>query len=219
MQTIAQILTYPDKTPIDSFQARLKSVYDYTERPSQYNKTGKTTIQNVILEAGTGETIRAGFWDHPDLKAHEGKEYLFSGGGKKGILVKHGTYKDKPTVELTVNRNGTLQNLMVHTANPEPAKAPNTATPVSSPSRSNLGAPMALNGAKVGMALNNAVLLLTGADRLAELSHDQIMGEVQAWAIAIINLSNDLESGKISLRPPAEAKPAVKEEKGEDVPY
>jgi len=226
MQTIKEILTYPNGTPIESFQAQIGAVYEYREQASKFNKTGKCTVQAVVLKDGSGNSIRASFWDHPDLTDHKGREYIFSGGGKKGITVKHGEYQGKPTIELSVSRAGTLQNIVVHnTANPSPAGAPNPGTPASSIPQSPAVAAVAVHGAKVGMAVNNAVLLVTalGGEYIAP---DKVMGHIKSRAIDIIRLSNDLESGRLSVAEPlADQKAAnVVDKKGnpapdEDVPY
>lgn len=227
MQTIKEILTYPNGTPIEAVQAKIDKVYDYKQMTGDY---GPYTVQAIVLMDATGESIRCSIFDHPDLNGHEAKEYVFSSGkGGKDIVVKHGSYtpkaggEKKNTIELKIGKKAQLMHIAVYNdqSGNKAIPSPSSAQAGSAPSRSNGTAPMGLNGAKVGMAINNAVLILTSSGEQATLE------AITRHAVNIIRLSNDLESGKIvidapvvAVKPePASQPPAKTEEDKDEVPY
>lgn len=207
MQTIAQIRTYPNKAPVEAFQAKIVAVYEYRKMPSKFGP-GDTSAQNIELADIAGNKIRATVWEHPDLTEHKGKEYVFHAGRNgKGIEVRHGAYKNKTTgqevatVELSISKAGQLQYVEVYRANnpaagvPEAAKAPDSAGATQGSPSPHKAAPMPINGAKVGMAINNAVQLMVAAD--IEYSRDAL----KKVAKEIIEVSNELENPEVEAKP------------------
>lgn len=199
---IKDILSYPNATPIEAIQAKIAQVYEYKPYKGDYEPT---TVQSIVLEDATG-SIRCSVWGHPDLTEHKGQEYVFGSGRKnKGLVLTHGKGQYAGKVELKMSNAGTLQHVAVYNAGrpaeavSEPAKGSNQA-PVGQETRQAAKSPYTpINGAKVGMALNNAVLMLNASG----LPYG--MREIQEKALDIIRLSNDLESGRIQIDPLAEA--------------
>ncbi len=209
MQTIKEILGYPDGTPISAVQARLLEVYEYGQKVGD---KGPYTIQNVMLADSTGQ-IRMAVWDHPDMSVQKGGEYVFGGSKGKGLKVKHGTGKYAGKVELSMTRGGSMQFIEVHHAQagtkpvPSPAKAPiigyaggEAGSGAKSPSSP-------INGAMVGGVLHD-VAALVAADMIptAYRQYD-LMDIIRAMAIDLIRLSEGLSSGRIAIEAPSE-KPA-----------
>jgi hypothetical protein len=234
---IRDILSYPNGTPIEALQAKIAQVYESRTHTGEY---GKTSVQNLVLEDSTG-SVRASIWGHPDLTDHKGREYVFGGGrGGKGLTVKHGKGEYSGKVELSISKNGTLQQVEVYHANAGSKPTEAVSRPANASNQGQAGhggghgaqaSGQAINGAKVGMALNNAVLML------GSTGDPYTMEQVKARAIDIIRLSNDLESGRIVIDAPVErpaATPPIEELKAanlvqkdgkpnpeaeEDVPY
>lgn len=230
MTTIAQINNYPDGTPVDSIQGRLKVF----ERRSINTKYGPTTAQKASLEDVAGERMRLDVWGHPDLMPMDGMEVvLFSGGkGGKGVRVKHGSFKKKDTqevvntIELDVNKYGQFQTVEIYRstvapatttvgapqtpvkANPSPSEAQGVATPPPQPQNPVKGLETALTGKqpvrgdKIGMALNNATHLVVALVEQGQVPAD-LMKDIGHKASDIIRLSTWLEAG--NLYPKSEA--------------
>lgn len=223
MTPISQIKTFPNKTPIDAVQAKIVAVYEYRKMPSKFGP-GEATAQNIELQDVAGNKIRASVWDHPDLTDHKDKEYVFHSGRQgKGIEVRDNTYKGVTNKELSISKAGQLQYVEVYrAANPVPAgtPVPSPAAPApQTPANGSLGqgkaagAPIQINGAKVGMALNNATLILAHSGLLAKLGHDKILGAIKDLTMDIIELSNDLESGRAFIEETPAPAPTVEEKK------
>ena len=188
-------------------QAKIVSVYPPNTMPSKFGAPGSTTTRQLIeLEDIAGAKIRVTVWDHPDMTEHKGKEYVFHAGKSgKGLEVRHGSFTSKQsgqtvnTVELSMSKAGQMQYVEVYKAqNPASGATPSpAATEVAvSPSRPIGSAPMPINGAKVGMAINNAISLIV-ADNKQFADTKALMHHVGVLSSDIIKLSNWLESGKL----------------------
>ena len=170
-----------------------------------------------VLEDIAGAKIRVTVWDHPDMTEHKGKEYVFHAGKSgKGLEVRHGSFTSKQsgqtvnTVELSMSKAGQMQYVEVYKAqNPASGATPSpAATEVAvSPSRPIGSAPMPINGAKVGMAINNAVNLIV-ADGTQFEDHKALMRQVGVIASDLIELSNWLEAGNSYHKKEKKAEPA-----------
>ncbi len=206
MNNLKEILGFPNGTPIEAVQAKLDRVYDYK---SMTTKFGPTTVQAIMLADGAGNKIRASVWGHPDMKEQEGGEFIFSGGkGGKGLIVKIGTYEDKPTIELSMSKAGTMQFIQTYHAQngtkpaealPEPAKAPIPAGQGPDTHLNPIVRPTPINGAKVGGVLHDAVALLVASEDITAASREDIVEGVKGLAVLLLRLSNDLESGAIAI--------------------
>ncbi len=227
MITIAQMLGFPNGTPIDRAQAKVLDVY---ERKTVAGKDGPTSVQNAMLTDIGGQKIKMVVWGHDDIAMYKGKEIIVEGRNGKGLGIKHGSYTNKSgetvnTIELNVSRTGTIQPLEVFKAhNPAvgvqtPAPAQN---PANAPQSAQNGAPGVVHGAKVGMAINNAVLLMT--EQGVPYSKQNLF----QLAAEIIEVSNALEQGQTPkvVEPPKpqeaapKSAPATKQgADDEDVPF
>lgn len=222
MITIAQMLGFPNGTPIERAQARVLDVY---ERKTVSGKDGPTSVQNAMLTDVGGNKIKMVVWGHDDIAMYKGKEVIVEGKNGKGLGIKHGSYTNKSgetvnTIELNVSRTGTIQPLEVYKAQ-NPAAGVQTQLPVQSapnaaqPAQN--GAPSVVHGAKVGMAINNAILLMT--EQGVPFSKENLF----KLSAEIIEVSNALESGK-TLEPKAApkqepAKAAAQAPDDGDIPF
>lgn len=200
MQTIAQIRTYPNKAPVEAFQAKIVAVYEHRKMPSKFGP-GDTSAQNIELADIAGNKIRATVWEHPDLAEHKDKEYVFHAGRNgKGIEVRHGSYKNKTTgaevktVELSISKAGQLQFVEVYRSQnpnagvPEAASAPVVASPGAGSPQAHKSTPVPIHGAKVGMAINCATQFMVAAD----VEYSRV--GLKRIAQEIIEVSNELEN-------------------------
>jgi hypothetical protein len=194
MTPLSQIPHLKDKDSIDAVQGRISRVF-----PAR-SPRGKT-VQDAEIQDASGNTIKMSVWEHPDLKPLEGMEVILQSGPRGGVQVKWDDYKK--TNVLSVNKSGTFQKLAVHQAQTGGVAAPaqTTNTVPTSNHTSAVPATTVVNGAKVGMALNNATLFMTNAtepfnkDRLFEIASE------------FVRISNRMEKGELA----SEVK--------EDVPY
>lgn len=203
MITIQQCLELQDGAQVDAVEGLLKRVY---ERKAWAGKDGATTIQNCILEDAGGNQLRLSAWGHQDLKPFEGFEVVvMSGGGGKGLKIRHGTYKDQKTVELSVSRSGQFQKVDVWKAqngSPGSNTGQTTTRGVSSaqpearaPKNAPVQAVQVHRGDKVGMAIKAAVdLVVAGIVKAKE--GESTISSVKSLASEIINISTELEQGK-----------------------
>jgi len=221
---IATILTWPNGTPVEATSGTIVSVYEYNTINTKY---GPKTKQNAMLKDASGNQIRIEAWEHPDMTPLKDKALVLQNKGKGGVMVKHDSYKDKTTILLSVGKAGVFQHVEVfQSANPDASKAPSASNPeplnagqsqvTHKPSDGLKTQATAVNGAKVGMALNNAVLLLTHGDKIGHAAHEEILKELSYTASEIIELSNWLESGHLAHRPKS---PEVAPESTGDQPF
>lgn len=223
MQNIADISKYPDKTPVKEIQARIKTVYKY--EPNFQTKFGVKSKQDFIIEDSTG-SMKAEIWEHPDITSLQGREFVLSSTSQgKGLSVKE--YQGK--VSLMAGKAASIQTIEVHH---QQAGTSSMGGNLSQPRPASLntftaGNPLAIAGIKVGMAINNAVLLETTVK-----GKESTIAGVQTRAMEIILLSNFLEEGgwskpnkEANLTPPvvvtkAPATPdAVPAAPDDDVPF
>jgi hypothetical protein len=189
--SIGEILALPDNSAIDAVQGRVTEVYD------QRQVKGGKTVQDAKLVDGGGKEIKLAIWDHPDCSIYKGREVILKSGPKGGLKVVYDTYKQRNTNYISVSRGCTFQYLEVHSAAAgKPAPESANYNQVVGP----LPAPSVHNGAKVGMAVNNAVNFMTSAG-------EQFDAEKLHWiASEILKVSVKLEAGELK-DSPSENKP------------
>lgn len=186
--TIAQILALPDGTPIDSVQGHVTEVY------KQRTITGGKTAQDAKLRDGTGAEIKVTIWEHPDCSTYKGRDVIIQS-NKNGLKVKFDNYRPPGVNTLSVSKTCTFQFLEVHRAQTGGVPAPTTPVPQAAspgPVGGHGSGSIVLNGAKVGMVLNNACLFLTNAGKAFNSD------EVHEIASELIRLSNKLEQGELA---------------------
>lgn len=164
--TIPEILHMPDKTLVVEVQGTITAVYERRDNPTATAKS----VQNAELQDSAGNKIRLSAWDHPDLTPLKGKEVMLHSnrnrsGQLKGVAVRAGTFKGKPTVELTVGRDGTFQLIEVYKARTPEASEP----PLESPRNEDKGsthtdvpiqAPSGLKRSETALARISALYLM-----------------------------------------------------------
>lgn len=199
--TIGQVLSMPDKSALDCVSGTITEVYKIR------NVNGKN-VQDAKLKDGTGE-IKLTVWDHPDISMYRGQDVIIQTGPKGGLTVKYDGYQNRNVNTISMSKFCTFQKLQVHQAQTGGAVA---AQPNHAPSGSAGGCsggaannpsgpvPIVVNGAKVGMALNNACQFLVAAGETFNVER------VHSIASEIIRLSTKMENGEFA---PAK----------EDVPY
>ncbi len=242
MIKLTDINNFPDGTPIDAIQGRIVEVYEYQRKTGQ---KGPYTLQNAYIADVGGNKIKLTVWDHPDLAPLKGNEYvLHNTGGTRfpGIKVRLGSYVAKKdgqqhkagdtvkTLELNVTKNGCFQHVEVFNQSKPAGAAP--AEPVSraasTPSVNTGGqAPSQgyINGQTVGMAINNAVKIITEGNGY---NPETFAKELYVIASDIIRVSQHIEKGNLSEKTvgvkPEPAKPVpvaapVQEASEDDVPF
>jgi hypothetical protein len=220
MITIVEALKLPDQCPVEQIQGRISKVYEHIIINTKYGEKPK---QNFAFGDGAGNKMEGEVWGHADLKGtYEGKEVVIRQGKPgKGLKVKHDSYdKNGETIKsiiLEVSSAGQFQIVSGAPAAPQPqAKAPSepsAAPQAQSPQPATKTSGTAINGAKVGMALNNAVLLLTNQGNV-----NPSMEVIAKVASQIIRLSNWLEEGNLVPEDPKST--AIKEPVKEDeIPF
>jgi hypothetical protein len=230
MQTIVQILGYPDGTPIDAVQGKITWV-------DPLRTTDKGTVQNVTLSDVGGNKIRATVWDHADLSDLKDKEYVLHAPKNNprfpAIKVVHGSYvarKDTKnhkagdtvkTVELSVNKNGVFQFIEVFKASAKPSAQ--SEAEVSSPARAvsshpagvsgSVGVPTSsIHGATVGMAINQACTYLIQSGQ--ELDPKK----VHEIASKLVRVAQHMEKGNLApIEKPQAQEPRQEPTKPEEV--
>lgn len=204
MNTIKELKTWPSEATVEAVQVKVARTFEYR---TVNTANGQKTVQAAELVDGAGEKIRISAWEHPDLKALEGKEVVLhsnkSGNGKfGGVVVKHGSYTNKSgvsvaTIELSVSKLGTFQLVEVFKANGgSGATQPSTqaSEPVKSQGNGVSGAPTAqyVHGATVGMAINQA------CQNLTHLGNDLTEDDVWRLASRLIRVAQKLEAGNLA---------------------
>lgn len=187
MTPISQILTLPDKCPVKQVQGKVTAVYDMK------TVAGKPQ-QRFLLEDAGGNKLYVTAWEHENLSSYTGKEVIISEGPKGGLSVN--VYNSKTSLNLS--RTCTFQLLAVHQAQTGAAPVATLALAVDGCKATPVvAATTPINGAKVGMALNNAVLILQSSGKLNGLDSTAILGAVGQMASDIIRLSAWMEAGHL----------------------
>jgi hypothetical protein len=197
--TIAQVLTMPDKSAIDSISGTMVEVY------KARTVTGGKTAQDAKLRDGTGSEIKLTLWDRPDHSMYKGREVIIQAGPKGGLVVKFDGYQQRNVNTLSVSAGCTFQYLEVHNAQTggavsAPAASAHTGASGEAGGHSGRAANgqgqaapiMVNNGAKVGMALNNACQFLVAAGEQFSVAR------VNEIASELIRLSNRMEQGELA---------------------
>lgn len=224
MQSIASILNFPDGTPIDAVQGRITAVY-----PSKTfaGRNGPATVQNAELSDIAGNKIKLVVWEHPDLGPLKDKEFVLHNTSQKkaypGLQIQIGSFVAKKdgkshkagdtvkTFELKVTKEGCFQHIEVYNQNKpagSPAATPPAATERAPEARSGgqVGGSAQtgyINGASVGMAVNNAVKIICDIEGYVP---ETFAKQLFTIASDIIRVSRHMENG--NLAPKAEAAPA-----------
>lgn len=183
--TIKDALKLPDKCPIDSIQGQVTEVY------KQREITGGKVVQDAMLRGGDGSEIKLTAWDHGDLSPYKGKDVVISAGPKGGLVVKFDSYKDRNVNTLSVSKMVTFQVVAGGpvSANPSPSDGKTTYLPgTSAPAPTTV-----VNGAKIGMCVNNAVLFMTEAGIPFEEA------KLHEIASGILRVAIRLENGDIAV--------------------
>lgn len=181
MHTIAQLLQFPDKTPINEVSGTLTKVY---EREIRETKFGAKPKQAAMLQDAAGDRVRLVVWDHDDIAQYEGKEIsLCSSSGGKGLIVSSRVWEGKTKVELSVGRAAQFQPIHVsRSQSPSDTSAPAQTAAAQAPK---------VRGEKVGMAINNAV------NSMVQEGIGFDGDEIWKRASIIIQVSQALEDGKL----------------------
>lgn len=188
-QSISDILKLPDGTALDSVQGTITAVYD------QRTVRGGKSVQDAKIKDGSGAEIKLSIWEHPDCSMYQGREVIINSGPQSKLKVVFDGYKQRNVNTLSVSGKCTFQFLEVHHAQNGQAPTPAQAAQQGAGTRGSV-APQApnivVNGAKIGMALNNAVLFMTAAG--------EPFNEDELWEMAskIIHLSNKMEKGELA---------------------
>lgn len=193
--TIKEILQLPDNTALESIQGLVTEVYKIREV-----KGGKT-VQDAKLRDGSGAEIKLSVWDHQDISTYKGKEVIISSGPKGGLKVQLDTYRQPHVNTISVSRTGTFQYLQVHQAQTgapvsanQPVSAPVAQVSSGGPVGGHGSGPVVVNGAKIGMVLNNACLFLTSAGEPFNVDR------VHEIASELLKLSTKLENGELYVK-------------------
>jgi len=174
VNTIKEIKSWPADAAVEAVQGKIVAVY---ERRNVNTKYGMKTVQSAELQDTTGEKIKIGAWDHPDLKPLEGKEIILhspkgQNGKASGVKVMHDSYTNKANqqvveTKLSVSKAGQFQLVEVyHQTNPQMAanrtesasNGTSSATPASAPASD---AKPYIHPATIGMTLNQVCANLT----------------------------------------------------------
>ena len=206
---LSQVASLPDGCPLTEITGTITAVYE------RRTITGGKTVQNAEI-TDNGTKVRLTVWGHEDISVYKDRAVVITAGPKGGLSVKEEEYKGNKKKVISMSASCQFQFLEVHSAKSGgAAPVAHAATPVA------VAAPQ-INGAKVGMAINNAVQLLQNEPydikRIAQVASD------------IMRLSMWLESGNLMPKAKADeaqaAAPITVASKGsqpevaaEDVPY
>lgn len=213
MQQLKAILGFPDKTPIDSVQVKITKVYQRENTPDR--GYGEGTVQDAVITDGVHE-MKLKVWNHPDISSLEGQEVVIHAGSKgKGVEVEDNNYKGVLTKRLKVSKTGQFQTVAVfHQTNPA---APATTAQAVAVAPSRVPAPQSAqpiskeHGMRVGMAINNAILVLNESDPAlaAQLAREgKLANALVIIGSQIIDAAIRLERGDAEAKTPVPAVPA-----------
>lgn len=189
--TIAEVLKMPGQTNLVGLVGRVDKVF------KQRNVSGGKTVQDLML-VSAGSEIKIAAWDHPDCSVYEGKEVIIQQGPKGGLTLKDDNYKGNISKVVWMSSKCTFQLVEVHRAmGGSVSNAATNAHPAAAPHAPVTG----FHGAKVGMAINNAVLFMTNA----KIPFNP--AELHCIAGEIIKVSEKLERGEF-----LEGKPEASEQ-------
>ena len=188
---ISEIKELKEKTTVDTMSGMVENVY---ERHAGTKEGRAWSMQNIMLKDASGavKVLLSGRKECP--KSMEGKQVSFSSvNGEKGLTgmyVKDDKYKGKTTRVVIVTEVATVK--VVGGSNGESTKS--SAAPASK---------QMVLGQTVGMAINNAVHILTNSagNRLEYYSGDDFIYDLHAIASSVIYVSKALESGEPLKRP------------------
>lgn len=179
--SIEDIAKLPKGTALEAVQASVSKVY-----PPRTVSGGKA-VQNLQLRSGSGTEIKLTAWEHSDLAMYEGREVVIQSGPKGGLKVDIDTYKGRNTNYISASRMATFQVVSGGTPAAQPAVAATNPTPA--PVAANA---VVINGAKVGMCINNAVLFMTQAGEAFDAKR------LHGIASEILRVSQKLENNELS---------------------
>lgn len=188
--SIDELMSLPDKTQIQGFSGKVERVFE--------KKAGKVP-QNMIISCG-GKEMRCAVWDHPDCSVYEGKEVIILPGGRGGLAISDNDYQGKVTRKLSISKSCTFQVVAVHAAAPAQRALGGASGGTILPTPASSQPSPVIRGEKVGMAINNAILIMT--EQGVPFSGE----ELHKYASEIIKVSQRLEAGELA-------------QKKEDVPF
>lgn len=176
---LSQIANLPDGCPLTEINGTVVAVYE------RRTIAGGKSVQNAEISDGSTK-VRLTVWGHEDISVYKDRTVVITAGPKGGLTVKDDEYKGNKRKVVSASATCQFQFLEVHNA-AKPAGSAPAAAPAQA-SHPVVVAPQ-VNGAKVGMAINNAITLLQNdpydIKRVAQVASD------------IIRLSHWLESGNL----------------------
>lgn len=212
---LSQVASLPDGCPLTEITGTITAVYE------RRTITGGKTVQNAeISEAGT--KVRLTVWGHEDISIYKDRAVVITAGPKGGLSVKEEEYKGNKKKVISMSAFCQFQFLEVHSAKSGAAPASASATtshPVAAPQ---------INGAKVGMAINNAVQLLQNEPydikRIATVASDIMRLSMWLEAGNLMPKANAAKADESQAAAPAPAITVASKgnqpaDPGEDVPY
>lgn len=176
---LSQIANLPDGCPLTEINGTVVAVYE------RRTIAGGKSVQNAEISDGSTK-VRLTVWGHEDISVYKDRVVVLTAGPKGGLTVKEDEYKGNKRKVISASATCQFQFIEVHNA----AK-PAGSTPVAAPVQAShpVVATPQVNGAKVGMAINNAIALLQ--------NEPYDIKKVAQVASDIMRLSHWLEAGNL----------------------
>lgn len=175
---LSQIANLPDGCPLTEINGTVVAVYE------RRNIAGGKSVQNAEISDGTTK-VRLTVWGHEDISVYKDRVVVLTAGPKGGLTVKEDEYKGNKRKVISASATCQFQFIEVHNAAKPAGAAPAAPAQYSHPV---ISAPQ-VNGAKVGMAINNAIALLQ--------NEPYDIKKVAQVASDIMRLSHWLEAGNL----------------------
>ncbi len=213
MNTIKEIKSWPADAAVEAVQGKIVAVY---ERRNVNTKYGMKTVQSAELQDTTGEKIKIGAWDHPDLKPLEGKEIILhspkgQNGKASGVKVMHDSYTNKANqqvveTKLSVSKAGQFQLVEVyHQTNPQMAanrtesasNGPSSDAPASAPTTKEHMTKE--EGQRFGMCYKLAGdFAIAGYSAGLQMNDDEFVEKVASLAVKLVDRAKQIEADQLS---------------------
>jgi len=175
---LSQIANLPDGCPLTEINGTVVAVYE------RRNIAGGKSVQNAEISDGSTK-VRLTVWGHEDISVYKDRVVVLTAGPKGGLTVKEDEYKGNKRKVISASATCQFQFIEVHNAAKPAGAAPAAPAQASHPV---IAAPQ-VNGAKVGMAINNAITLLQ--------NEPYDIKKVAQVASDIMRLSHWLEAGNL----------------------
>lgn len=176
---LSQIANLPDGCPLTEINGTVVAVYE------RRIIAGGKSVQNAEISDGSTK-VRLTVWGHEDISVYKDRVVVLTAGPKGGLTVKEDEYKGNKRKVISASATCQFQFIEVHNA----AK-PAGSAPVAAPAQAShpVVATPQVNGAKVGMAINNAIAVLQ--------NEPYDIKKVAQVASDIMRLSHWLEAGNL----------------------